>query len=206
MKTIWGSRLLLTFITAILAFTVQADQSDKAWNEILNKAKGQTVYFNAWGGSDQINAYIDWAADEVNKRYGVRLQHVKVSDTADVVSRVLAEKQAGRENKGTVDLVWINGENFKSMKKNALLYGPFTNDLPSFEGIDTVEKPTTLLDFGEPVEGLEAPWGMAQLVFIYDSERLDSTPASALELLEFARKNPDGLLILCRLISLELLF
>ncbi len=190
MKTIWGSKLLLTFIAAILAFTVQADQSDKAWNETLNKAKGQTVYFNAWGGSDQINAYIDWAADEVNKRYGVRLQHVKVSDTADVVSRVLAEKQAGREDKGTVDLVWINGENFKSMKKNALLYGPFTNELPSFEGIDTVEKPTTLLDFGEPVDGLEAPWGMAQLVFIYDSERLDSTPASALELLEFSRKNP----------------
>ena len=29
------------------------------------EAKGQTVYFNAWAGSEQINAYIAWAGQEL---------------------------------------------------------------------------------------------------------------------------------------------
>ncbi|WP_257267107.1 ABC transporter substrate-binding protein [Endozoicomonas sp. ONNA2] len=145
------------------------------------------------GGSEQINDYIDWAAGQVDKRYGITLKHVKVSDIATVVSRVLAEKAAGRSSNGTVDLVWINGENFRSMKQNGLLFGPFVQHLPSFKGVDPQENPSTVLDFGEPVDGLEAPWGMAQLVFMYDTEtfsRKETTPpANARELLEFARKH-----------------
>ncbi|MGB0360409.1 MAG: ABC transporter substrate-binding protein, partial [Endozoicomonas sp.] len=142
-----------------------------------------------WGGSEQINEYIEWTARKVEKLYGVTLKHVKITDTANVVSRVLAEKSVGRHDKGTVDLVWINGENFRSMKKNGLLFGPFVSDLPSFQGVDSEKKPTTAVDFGEPVDGLEAPWGMAQLVFIYDNARLDIPPSNADELLEFARKH-----------------
>jgi putative thiamine transport system substrate-binding protein len=54
-----------------------------------------------------------------------RLEHVKITDTADVVKRVRAEKAAGRTDRaGTVDLVWINGENFAAMKADGLLFGP----------------------------------------------------------------------------------
>ena len=156
---------------------------------MVESAKGQTVYFNAWGGSDQINDYIGWAADEVSRRYGIMLKHVKVSDAANVVSRVLAEKSAGRNKEGTVDIVWINGENFRSMKQNGLLYGPFVQELPSFAGVDPAQKPTTVVDFGEPVDGLEAPWGMAQLVFIYDAGRINSPPMNAQELFDFAKQH-----------------
>ena len=34
------------------------------WSQIQTEAKGQTVYFNAWGGAEAINAYIAWAAKE----------------------------------------------------------------------------------------------------------------------------------------------
>ncbi|WP_245662854.1 ABC transporter substrate-binding protein [Endozoicomonas arenosclerae] len=160
------------------------------WQKTLGEARGQTVYFNAWGGSQQINDYIRWAAQQVQKRYGIELKQVKVTDTADVVSRILAEKQAGRDTGGTVDIIWINGENFRSMKNHGLLFGPFTEQLPNYRWIDPQEKPTTVLDFGEPVEGLEAPWGMAQLVFIYDQASVQNPPRSAEALLEFAKKNP----------------
>ncbi len=164
-----------------------------SWQQTVNQARGQTVFFNAWGGSEQTNDYIDWAARQVKQRHGISLKHVKVSDVSGVVSRILAEKAAGRNEKGTVDLLWINGENFQAMKNNSLLFGPFVAELPAFQGVDPEQKPTTVVDFGEPVDGLEAPWGMAQLVFIYDQETLSrlnaKPPTSATSLLEFARKH-----------------
>src|SRR5690349_13833441 len=83
-----------------------------------------------------------------------------------------AEKAAGRDSGGSVDLVWINGENFRAMRQQGLLYGPFAADLPNFRYVDTEGKPTTLVDFTIPTEGYESPWGMAQFVLFYDGARV----------------------------------
>ena len=163
--------------------------AESAWKAIEMRAKGQTVYFNAWGGAEPINAYIQWAAAAVYSRYGVKVAHVKVTDTADVVKRVRNEKAAGKTN-GTVDLVWINGENFLAMKREGLLLGPFAEQLPSYAKVDVSGKPTTHIDFAEPTEGMEAPWGMAQLTFMADSQRTPKPPKSLTELLAFAKANP----------------
>ncbi len=161
-----------------------------AWANIERKARGQTVVFNAWGGSDQINAYLQWAAAELDKTYGVKLEHVKVTDTVDVVKRVRNEKAAGRLTDGSVDMVWINGENFLTMKREGLLFGPFAENLPSFKWVDVEGKPTTRLDFAEPVQGMEAPWGMAQLTFFADRAKVPQAPRSTAALLDFAKANP----------------
>nr|CBA26884.1 Protein ynjB [Curvibacter putative symbiont of Hydra magnipapillata] len=153
------------------------------------KAKGQTVYFNAWGGSETINAYIQWAAGEAQKRFGVIVQHVKIADAPDMIKRVRNEKAAGKTN-GSVDLVWINGENFLTMKREGLLFGPFAESLPSYAKVDVQGKPTTRLDFAEPTDGLEAPWGMAQLTFMVDSKRTPKPPQNLAELQAFAKANP----------------
>lgn len=162
-----------------------------AWAEVEKAARGQTVYFNAWAGSEQINAYIQWAASEILAAHGVKLEHVKISDAADVVKRVRTEKAAGRQSgEGTVDLIWINGENFAAMKREALLGAPFAHSLPNFAYVDTVGKPTTLSDFSVPTDGLESPWGMAQLTFFADRKRLPQPPQSSAELLALARQQP----------------
>ena len=85
--------------------------------------------------------------------------HVKLTDTSEAVARVVAEKAAGRDSGGSVDLIWINGENFRAMRQQALLYGPFAADLPNFRYVDTKGKPTTLVDFTIPTEGLREPLG-----------------------------------------------
>ncbi len=174
---------------ALLAMTLSTTARSESWTDVESEARGQTVYFNAWGGSDAINRYIAWAAAKVKAQYGVDVQHVKIDDTAAVVARVLAEKTAGRDTDGTVDLVWVNGENFRTLKTNGLLFGPWTQDAPNYALVDTAGKPTTLLDFGEPVDNLEAPWGMAQLVFMYDTATLDEHPTSMQSLLAFAESN-----------------
>ncbi len=182
-------RSALTALAATLSTPLWA-QTSKPWTTMAQKARGQTVYFNAWAGSQNINAYLKWAGAEVQKRYGVTLEHVKITDAAEVVKRVRNEKAAGKLTGGSVDMVWINGENFAAMKQEALLFGPFAESLPNFAYVDIKGKPTTQLDFSEPVEGLEAPWGMAQLTFFTDSKRVPTPPRSMSELLTFAKANP----------------
>ena len=159
------------------------------WASIEAEAKGQTVFFNAWAGSETINAYIAWAGEQVKSRFGVTLNHVKIADTAEVVRRVRDEVKASKAD-GSADLVWINGENFRAMKTDKLLFGPFAPALPNFKYVDTEGKPTTLNDFAEPTDGLESPWGMAQLTFFGDGSKISTPPKSMVELVAFAKANP----------------
>jgi putative thiamine transport system substrate-binding protein len=184
-------RLLLSAATASALPTAWAQPKVLAWGEIEKAARGQTVFWNAWAGSEQTNAYLQWVAAEVKKSHGVKLEHVKITDTADVVKRVRAEKAAGRkDSEGTVDLVWINGENFAAMKRDGLLYGPWAEVLPNFRYVDVVGKPTTRNDFSVPTDGMESPWGMAQFTLFADGKRLPKPPQSMAELLALARSQP----------------
>ncbi len=159
------------------------------WAALEKQARGQTVRFNAWAGSERINAYLQWAGAELQRAHGVTLEHVKISDAADVVRRVRSESAAGRTGtSGSVDLVWINGENFAAMKRESLLFGPFAESLPNFRYVDTENKPTTRLDFSVPTDGMESPWGMAQLTFFADAAALPVLPQSMDELLALAKR------------------
>lgn len=185
-------RLLISFMAVLLLFAgpVSARASADDWNDVLATARGQTVYWNAWAGSEAANDYIAWVAAEVSRRHGITLRHVKVTNLAESVARVLAEKNAGRTSGGSVDLMWINGENFLAMKENGLLYGPFADRLPNAALVDYDGKPTVLLDFTVPVDGLESPWGMAQIVFLHDAARLPDPPRDMRALLSWAAANP----------------
>ena len=181
--------LFLAGIAALVAAPAQA----QSWNDILREAKGREVYWNAWAGDPSINAYIAWVVEEVRRRFGIALVHVKIGDTAEAVSRVLAEAAAGRRSGGSVDLIWINGENFAALKERRLLYGPFAQSLPHFALVDTAAKPTTLIDATVPTEGYEVPWGAAQFVMIVEGVRVPAPPRSMAELLDWARSNPGRL-------------
>ncbi len=188
-------RRLIPFLVAFfLAGPALAADIDPAnWSDVLAKARGETVYFDAWGGSQNVNAYIQWAGGEMLKRYGVKIVEVKLADTADAVARIVAEKTAGKDKGGSVDLIWINGENFASMKRQHLLFGPgWAEKLPNWKYVDFETKPTIRTDFTIPVDGLESPWGMAKLVFFYDQARTDpaTLPKSAKDLLGWAREHP----------------
>ena len=187
-------RTIVSVATAVALLVATALQAQSGnWNSIVAKAKGQTVQFNGWGGDEKTNDFIAWAGAEVKKRYGVTVNHVRVKDTAEAVTRVVAEKAAGRNDNGAVDLVWINGPNFLAMKEQGLLFGPFAARLPNFARIDTLNKRSNIIDFTVPVDGYASPWRMAKLVFVYDSARVTDVPASIPGMLEWAKKHPGRL-------------
>ena len=107
------------------------------WKAVEETARGQTVYFNAWRGAQNINDYIRWAAEQVREKYGVTVNHTKLDDTANAVSAVVAAKAAGVNEGGEIDLIWINGENFVNMKKQGLLLeAGWAQKLPNWQFVD----------------------------------------------------------------------
>jgi putative thiamine transport system substrate-binding protein len=180
----------LCLLAALAApLTAQAQINPADWDDVTAQARGQTVYWNAWGGSTTTNDFIAWVGAQVAAEYGVTLEHVKLTDTADAVTRVLAEKQAGENDDGAIDMIWINGANFAAMKDAGLLFGPFAEDLPNWALVD-FENKSVQTDFTVPVEGFESPWAMAQVVFMHDTARMPEALGSMAALLDWAQANP----------------
>ena len=166
------------------------DETLSEWQQVQKSGENQDVYFHAWGGDPQINAYIQWAAQALDDAYNINLVHVKLSDTSEAVSRVLAEKSANNDTQGSVDLIWINGANFASMSENSLLLKDWANNLPHFVLTDPKNNPSVTYDFGIPTKGMESPWGQASLTFYYDSLAIKQPPTTLFELASWTQQNP----------------
>lgn len=165
----------------------------ESWDEVLEAAEGGTVNWYMWGGSDSINDFVDTVYGEpLLEEYGITLNRVPLADTVDAVNQVLSEAEAGVDGDGgSVDLIWINGENFFTLQQADLLYGPWSENIPNSALVDW-DNPAVNLDFGRPVDGFESPWSGAQFQLVYDTARMgeDDLPRSFAELTEWIESNP----------------
>ena len=196
LKTLWFAALAATLLVLLASCggggSASRDEpagEDRPFGELESAAHDTTVNFFMYGGDDATNEYVDrWIAPRLEDEYGIALRRTPVGDTAEVVNKLLNEKQAG-DDKGTVDLVWINGENFFTGSQAELWYGPWAERLPNARYVDW-ESEEINTDFGYPVNGYEAPWSQAQFVMAYDSAKVDDPPRNMEELREWAGENP----------------
>jgi putative spermidine/putrescine transport system substrate-binding protein len=182
---------LLLMSTAVLADTADGDAlKAMTWDQIVQEARGGTVNWFMWGGADTINRYVSDHVGEVLKReYDITLNRVGIADAADVVNMVLTEKEAGVADAGAVDLIWINGENFRSMKQGDLAFCGYTDLLPN-NALVNWDNPAIANDFGVPVDGCEVPWNTVQFAFAHDSAVVADPPRDMGALLEWIKANP----------------
>lgn len=159
------------------------------WDAVTAEASGQTVRWWMYGGDQRVNAYVDDHVRPVAQRQGVRIERVPLNDTADAVRRVTAEHEAGREQ-GSVDLIWINGQNFAAGKDAGLWLPDWARQLPNASLLDWDDE-TIATDFGVPVEGQSSPWSRAAFVYAYDVERMPEPPHDVEALLAWAREHPE---------------
>ncbi len=182
---------LLLLSTAALADTADGEAlKAMTWDEVVQEARGGTVNWFMWGGSDTINAYVSgYLADRLKTDYDITLNRVPITDAADIVNQVLSEKEAGVTDAGSVDLIWINGENFRSMKQADLVFCGYTGLLPN-DTLVNWDNPAIANDFGVPVDGCEVPWNTVQFAFAHDSARTPEPPRDMASLLDWIRANP----------------
>jgi len=161
-----------------------------SWEQIVDEAGGQELYWYMWGGSDLINKFVNgYVAERLTNEYDITLEIVPVTDATTFINKVLGEKQARRDSGGSVDMMWINGENFRTMRDADLLFGPYADKLPNMQYIDSTDSSISN-DFGFPVEGYESPYGSAQVVMVNDSARVPQPPGKIEDLLDWIRENP----------------
>lgn len=168
---------------------VTKDVTEMTFDELKEAAKGTTVTFYGWGGDESLNQWLDNVfAPVMKEKYDITMERVPM-DIDQILSQLSGEIQAGAQD-GSIDMIWINGENFRSAKENNMLFGPFTEKLPNFQSyVDATHEDNTL-DFAYPIEGYEAPYGKAQVVFIADTAVTPDVPKSAEELMAFVQKYP----------------
>ena len=169
--------------------TKKLDLSAASWDQIVDAAKGTTVTFYGWGGDEDRNNWLaSVGAPYMKEHYGITLEVVGMN-IDEILAKLAGEKEAGAAA-GSIDMIWINGENFYSAKENGLLYGAFLDKLPNTEAYIDTQDPETLNDFCMPIEGFEAPYGKAQMVLYNDSAVTPEAPSSAQELLSYCQQYP----------------
>ena len=161
---------------------------DMSFDEMVDAAKGTTVTFYGWGGDDSLNDWLDnYYAPRLKEKYDITLERVPM-DIDAILSQLSGEISTDKKD-GDIDMIWINGENFKTCKENNMLYGPFAEELPNFQSYIDTDDEETNADFCFPIEGYEAPYGKAQLVMIADTAVTPDLPTNTDEFMEFCKAN-----------------
>ena len=91
MKSIF---LFILFTLSSISSSFSKTESKNNWDQIVKSTQNKTVKLHAWGGSKNINNYINWVKAKVHEKYGIKLQHIKIKDTSNAVKKVLFEKLA----------------------------------------------------------------------------------------------------------------
>ncbi len=159
------------------------------WDSVLAAADGQTVDWWLYGGDARINAYLDDHVVPAAAELGVTLRRVPIDDTAEAVQRVAGEIEAGVNDGGAVDMIWINGENFAAGQEAGLWLADWAQALPNARFLDEAD-PTLTTDFGRDTLGMESPWNRAAFIYAHDPQTVPDPPTSVVALLDWIRANP----------------
>ena len=168
------------------------------WSEVEQRAREEgSVNFYFWGGDDSLNVWMDRVVTPALDQEGISFNPVRITGTKDAVDLVLAELNAGKKiGAGSVDVVWVNGENFAALKRQDALFGPFARLLPNAENLEwSSDDPRSVLnlrDFGVETLGQEMPWSSEQYVCAVNRARVDEagTPSTFAALRAYLEENP----------------
>lgn len=169
-----------------------------AWDDVLERAReeGEVNWF-LWGGSEELNVWIDRVVDPALGELGIELRTSRVPNTRDAVDLALTEADSGRGvGEGSVDAIWLNGENFRTLAEADMLLGSIADKLPNSQYFhldpDDPASDVNLYDFGYPTNGQEVPWSGAQYTCYVDTARLpaEEAPSTFEELEAWVQENP----------------
>jgi len=188
-------QLLFCLLAVVMACGVGCRPAPKtssieklSWEQIVDQARGQTVNLAMWQGDPSVNAYMrGFVALALQTRYGITLRIVP-GQGGELVSSLMTEIEAGKGS-SEIDLLWINGETFYQLRQLKALYGPFTERLPNSRYVD-FGNPFIGIDFQQPVNGMECPWGNVQLLLVYNQERVPEPPRTRAALTAWVQAHP----------------
>jgi ABC-type uncharacterized transport system YnjBCD substrate-binding protein len=138
-----------------------------------------------------VNNYVDQQVSAEAAKYGITINRVAVTDASVFVNKITSEKQAGKDTGGSIDLIWVNGENYYTLRQGNLLFGPWADNIPNSVLVNWSD-PSFANDMGYSVDNYESPWGTAQYQMVYDSAKVNESelPHDFTELMTWAKAHP----------------
>ena len=92
---------------------------EMSFDEMKKEAKGTTVTFYGWGGDEVLNKWLDDVfAPDMKEKYDIKMERVPM-DIDQILSQLSGEMEANKKD-GDIDMIWINGENFKPLLADAV--------------------------------------------------------------------------------------
>lgn len=172
----------------------QKSQSEMptSYQQAEKQAKGKTVTYYGFGGSDTQNRWVDDVVTPMMKKKGITVKRVPM-DIDTIINKLTTEKEANKQT-GSMDVLWINGENFYNAKKLGMLEKIDPSLIPNMKKYISSSDPDTTRDMNTPIDHQEIPYGNAQFVLIGSNEMFKGNyPTSASKLLDWAKENPGKL-------------
>jgi putative spermidine/putrescine transport system substrate-binding protein len=164
--------------------------SSMSWDDVIAESNGQTVTFHFWGGNIKHNDFVcDYVHGRLMEKYNVGVNCVLIESTMASVNQVMGEYKAGITEDGSIDMIWINGNSYYTLRQADLLFGPYAAQLPNAKYI-AENNPGWTQDFGNPVEGYESHWGHGKFILFYDSDGVANPPDTVDGLLDWICANP----------------
>ena len=158
------------------------------WPTVTLQATGKVVRMAMWDGDPMINSYMrNFVAPRLQDQHGVTLEFIGLRGP-QLVTRLLVDQEAKRI-RGDIDIVWINGETFYQLRRIDALFGPIDRMLPNTQLIDW-SNPFIAMDFQQPVDGFECPWGNVQMTLIYNTKTVPQPPQTVEQLTRWIQAHP----------------
>lgn len=209
MKCLSRVALIASMSVALMAGIAFADESagkfqadflagKLTWDDVLAQARQDgEIQFYYWGGDDNLNIWIDSVVTPALAAEGVKLVANRITGTKDAVDLVIAEANSGRGiGDGSVDAIWLNGENFYTLNRQKLLFGSFAQAVPNAVNFEwNSEDPRSQLnlrDFGIETNSQEIPWSGEQYVCAVNRALMptEKTPSTFDGLKAYLEANP----------------
>lgn len=197
------SMVSMTGAMALAADDVEQFRTDflagkVSWDDVKARAASEgKVNFYYWGGSDVINIWVDSVVGPAMSELGVTLNPVRITGTKDAIDLILAERNSGKGlGEGSVDAVWVNGENFYTLTQQNALFGSFADKVPNSDNFEwNPDDPRSLMnlrDFGVVTDAQEIPWSGQQYVCAVNRQYVskEDTPSTFDELKSYLEANP----------------
>jgi len=180
-----------TYVTTVYQSLGLPGYEGYSWNDVVSESSGHTVNFWSYGDAANYNAWIDgWLAKELLDQYDITLVRHPINATVDAVNQVIAQSKSSPTTGGNVDLIWINGANFATLKQGGYAYGPWSTKVPNSANFD-FNSIAIAYDFGLPINGYEMPYNEAQCIFIYNNNTVISSSVENIDRIKtWIKSNP----------------
>ncbi len=185
-KMIFLVVLAVFVLTGCTTESVQSNPeiNSREWDLIKDSAVDTTVVmYHNYKSLNAVKFLETELPKKVKDNTGIELK-VSYKSRTDIYEKLMAD-MANERKKGSVDLILLSDNGFKTFYENDLIYGPFLKKIPNYHNYINADSIEPHYTEGMSINDFAAPFGRKQFVMITNEDYIDEPPVDFDELLAY---------------------